>query len=227
LASVTTIGEASGVTMLLRDDIYEALRHDILTCKLPPGVELREQALAERFTVSKSPVREALLRLERERLVQVESRQGYRVTPISVSDAKDVYSLRIILESACGLEAAHNASDAALLELNQFRTVPKGIDPDSFIAYNRNFHCALFACCGNRRMAAVAKDVIEQMDRTTRISVGTIKGHDTSVLVQQHCNIIDALQDRNGRLASKLLREHVNAAAKRLLKGLKQLAVTS
>jgi DNA-binding GntR family transcriptional regulator len=47
------------------------------------------------------------------------------------------------------------------------------------------------------------------------------------VLVQQHCNIIDALQDRNGRLASKLLREHVNAAAKRLLKGLKQLAVTS
>ena len=71
---------------LLRVDIHEKLREEILACRLSPGADLREQELASRFQVSKSPVRDALLRLEREQLVTIAPRQGYRVAPISLSD---------------------------------------------------------------------------------------------------------------------------------------------
>ena len=74
-------------------------------------------------------------------------------------------------------------------------------------------------------MEAVARELIEQMDRMTLISIHAIKGHDTVQLVQEHCRIINALQARNGRLAAKLMREHVGAAAKRMLKGLGSSAV--
>ena len=80
--------------MLLRENVYEMLRSDILACRLAPGDDMREQELAERYAVSRQPVREALLRLEREHLVTVQPRQGYRVNPISLSDARDLLRFR-------------------------------------------------------------------------------------------------------------------------------------
>ena len=96
--------------MLLRDNVYESLRSDILTCRLAPGDDMREQDLAERYAVSRQPVREALLRLEREHLVTVQPRQGYRVNPISLSDARDLLRFRLALEPACVAEAIENAT---------------------------------------------------------------------------------------------------------------------
>src|SRR5215471_6305291 len=107
--------------MLLRDNVYESLRADILSCRLAPGDDVREQDLASRYAVSRQPVREALLRLEREHLVTVTPRQGYRVNPISLSDARDLLRFRFALEPACVMEAIDNASDAILKTLDQFR----------------------------------------------------------------------------------------------------------
>ena len=81
--------------MLLRDNVYESLRSDILTCHFAPGDDMREQDLAERYAVSRQPVREALLRLEREHLVTVQPRQGYQVNPISLADARDLLQFRL------------------------------------------------------------------------------------------------------------------------------------
>ena len=104
--------------MLLRDNVYESLRSDILTCHFMPGDDMREQDLAERYAVSRQPVREALLRLEREHLVTVQPRQGYRVNPISLTDARDLLRFRQALEPACVSEAIENASDATLSRAN-------------------------------------------------------------------------------------------------------------
>ncbi len=213
----------SGNSVLLRDDVYWSLRQDILSCRLPPGSELHENVLAERFSVSKSPVREALLRLERDRLVEVISRQGYRVMPISVADARNMYSFRGVLETACAIEAARRASAEQLQALDRFRARPHD---DVFIAYNQDFHCAIFDCSQNQRMAAVARELIEQMDRMTRISIHAMRDHDPSRLVKEHCRIIDALQARDGRAAARILRDHVNNAARRVLRALGQAPVT-
>ena len=78
---------------------------------------MREQDLAERYAVSRQPVREALLRLEREHLVTVQPRQGYRVNPISLADARDLLRFRLALEPACVAEAIENARDDVLKSL--------------------------------------------------------------------------------------------------------------
>src|SRR5579863_7829817 len=90
-----------GKAMLLRDNIYYALRKAILSCEFQPGQELREQVLAERYRVSRSPIRDSLLRLEQDNLVTVLPRQGYRVNPISISDTEEIFALLLLIEPAC------------------------------------------------------------------------------------------------------------------------------
>src|SRR6202012_2998733 len=138
--------------MLLRDNVYESFRADILTCRLAPGHDMREQELAERYAVSRQPVREALLRRERELLVPAQPRQGYRVNPISLSYARDLLQFRLVLEPACVAAAIESASDAVLEALDEFRLFSG--DHEAFITYNRAFHTALAYASGNRRMAA-------------------------------------------------------------------------
>src|ERR1700755_1206498 len=149
--------------MLLRENVYERLRADILSCTLVPGDDMREQELAERYAVSRQPVREALLRLEGEPLLTVCARQGYRVNPISLSDARDLLRFRLALEPACVDEAIGNAGDSTLKALDKFRRFSG--NHEDFIAYNRGFHTALAHASGNRRMASALCDLIGQADR--------------------------------------------------------------
>lgn len=207
---------------LIRLDLYRLLREEILSCKLQPGGELREQELAARFEVSKSPVREALLRLEREGLVIVTPRQGYRVAPISLSEAKDMFELRLVLEEACVASAIQDASDTTLAELDEFRTLSNTGAADAFISYNSRFHSAIAACSGNARMAETTRNLIEHMDRLVRMSLSVDSRHasDHRALIQEHGLIIDSIQKRDRRKAKQLVRYHIGAAQKRVVTAL-------
>jgi DNA-binding GntR family transcriptional regulator len=209
--------------MLLRENVYERLRSDILSCKLPPGDDVREQELAERYAVSRQPVREALARLAREHLVTVHPRQGYRVNPISLSDARDLLRFRLALEPACVAEAIDNASNDVLEALDQFRRFSG--DHEAFIAYNRAFHTALAYASGNRRMAAALCDVIGQADRLVRVSLTNVRGHDPKKLVAEHVALIEAMQRRDRRAAARIIKSHISQTEKRVLPALKRNAV--
>jgi DNA-binding GntR family transcriptional regulator len=209
--------------MLLRDNVYENLRSDILTCRLAPGDDMREQELAERYAVSRQPVREALLRLEREHLVTVQPRQGYRVNPISLADARDLLRFRLALEPACVAEAIENAPQDVLKALDQFRGFAG--DHEDFIAYNRAFHSALAHASGNRRMAAALCDLIGQADRLVRVSVANVKGHDPAQLVAEHVALIEAMQRRDARSAARIIKAHIAQTEKRVLPALARNAV--
>jgi GntR family transcriptional regulator, rspAB operon transcriptional repressor len=212
----------------LRHDVYETLKSEILNCSLPPNSDLREQSLAQRFVVSKSPVREALLCLERERLVTAIPRQGYRVAPISIEDAGEMFGLRKVLEVACAEAAAVSASDECLASLDAFRAL-RGLGAeasnDIVIAYNRAFHSAVCNASGNKRMARVAIDLIEQMERMVRYSVNTIAAPASGVLLEEHGKIIDALQQRDRRAATRLIREHISQAERRVIDSLSHAAI--
>jgi len=209
--------------MLLRDNVYESLRADILTCRLAPGDDMREQELAERYAVSRQPVREALLRLEREHLVTVQPRQGYRVNPISLSDARDLLRFRLALEPACVAEATENAPDKVLKALDDYRSFSG--DREHFITYNRAFHCALAHASGNRRMAGALCDLIGQADRLVRVSLANIRDHDPARLVAEHVALIDVMQRRDRRRALHLIKTHIHQTEKRVLPALKRNAV--
>ena len=209
--------------MLLRDNVYESLRADILACRLAPGDDMREQDLAERYAVSRQPVREALLRLAREHLVTVQPRQGYRVNPISLADARDLLRFRLALEPACVAEAIETAGDDVLKALDAY-SVFSG-DHEAFIAYNRAFHSALAHASGNRRMAAALCDLIGQADRLVRVSVANVSHHDPAPLVAEHVALIEAMQQRDGRTASRIIKAHITQTEKRVLPALKRNAV--
>jgi len=184
---------------------------------------MREQELAERYAVSRQPVREALLRLEREHLVTVQPRQGYRVNPISLSDARDLLRFRLALEPACVTEAIENAPEKVLKALDDFRRFSG--DHEDFIAYNRAFHSALAYASGNRRMAGALCDLIGQADRLVRVSLASIRDHDPTRLVGEHVELIEAMQRRDTRGAARLIKAHISQTEKRVLPALKRNAV--
>lgn len=211
---------------LLRVDIHEKLREEILACRLAPGADLREQELASRFQVSKSPVRDALLRLEREQLVTIAPRQGYRVAPISLSDARDLLRLRSVLECASAAEAAREADGAELAALDRFRAFRPSQWLEGFAGYNREFHCALARASRNRRMSALTCELIEQTRRLVQVSVQAGPRR-TAPLVAEHAAIVDAVQGRDGRRASALLRAHIAAAERRVADALSRAAIVA
>lgn len=211
---------------LMRDGIYERIRHDILSCVFRPGSQIHEQDLAQRYAVSKSPIRDALLRLQEQNLVEVLPRKGYRVKPISVADAREMYEMRLLLEQACIKRAVEQASDAELKALEHYREVAENIDLTSWIAYNRAFHIAIAGACGNLRLARAAIEVIEQFDRLTYVGVSSLGDRGAlQHFVDEHAKIIDAMRRRDKRQASALAREHIESSRKRLLVSLSNLVV--
>lgn len=215
--------------LLRREEVYRRLRRDILECALPPGTELHEPELAERFASSKSPIRDALLRLEAERLVVVRPRKSYRVAPVSVSDARDLFEIRALMEQACAANAAEHAPDSALKALDRFRFLYSSDDPAHFISYNREFHLGIARLCDNRRIAQAAAELIEQFDRIVIVSVQKLaRDHDdVAVLVSEHGQIIDALQARAKKRAARALSDHIERARRRVLSALSQAAIVS
>jgi DNA-binding GntR family transcriptional regulator len=201
---------------LLRDSVYRALRHAVLTCEFQPGQELREQVLAEKYRVSRSPIRDSLLRLEQERLVTVLPRQGYRVNPISSDDVEDLFGLRLIIAPACAAGAA-GADDAAVGSLDQFHNaIEGGVKEAAFLEYDRAFHGALADLAGNARLASVEHSLIEEFDRLVIIGLGGFQASGVRDVVAEHNAIIEAVLAHDSETAYRLSRDHVARGQGRL-----------
>ena len=213
------------VLALRREEVYRLLRNDILSCALFPGQSLHEIDLAERFGLSKSPIRDALIRLEGDRLVTVTPRKGYRVAPVSLADAEELFQFRSMVEEAAVRLASTYCSPRELDQLELFRDLKAWGGKGGFVAYNRAFHVALANLSPNRRIAAAAQDLIEQFDRLVIISVSKIDNRNIDGLVKEHGAIIEAMQARQGRRAARLLGEHIARARKRVIKSLSQAAI--
>jgi DNA-binding GntR family transcriptional regulator len=202
--------------MLLRDSVYNSIRSAILSCELEPGQDLREQELAARYSVSRSPIRDALLRLEQDDLVTVLPRQGYRVNPISISDVKEIFNLRTIMEPACAA-AATQADETALRELDRFRGFGDGdFDELTFVEYDRSFHSAIAQLSGNKRLAAAASGIVEQFERLVRVGRSGPNPELAHRMCGEHDAIIDALQARDADRASRLSYEHAEGTHERI-----------
>jgi DNA-binding GntR family transcriptional regulator len=162
-------------------------------------------------------VRDALLRLEVERLVSVLPRRGYRIAPISINDARELLEFRSVVEQACAVKAAELASETDLRKLDLFRDLPAKATEDNFVPYNRAFHEAITGLSGNRRMAEYSRDLVEQYDRLVSVSISMTPPRDYDEFLREHCDIIDALQARDGRRAARLVGAHIERGEKRII----------
>jgi DNA-binding GntR family transcriptional regulator len=222
-----TSEETRAPQRLVRIDVYERIRGEILSCALRPGTQLQEKDLAEKYGVSKSPIRDALLRLQEQHLIEVLPRKGYRVTPISMAAIGEMYEMRSILECSCVRRLIDHASDAELAALDAVAAAPQDSGVTAWIQYNRVFHLALARACGNSRLARATIDVIEQFDRLIYMNMSNVlrEAGNLQQFVDEHKTIVAAIRRRDKRAAVALTREHVESSQELLLEQVGELAV--
>ena len=206
--------------------VYAQLRREILSCALAPGSKVFEQELAERFGVSKSPVREALLRLQEQNLVDVQPRSGYRVRPISLTEASEMYEMRYLYERACVMRAITHASDASLASLHDHLLTKARVPIPEWIEANRQFHSSLASVCGNQRLADAATKLNDQFDRFTFVSVTRLdQPPDFTRFNNDHLALVQAMQKRDKRRAAAIVKSHIDASRERTFQALASPAI--
>jgi DNA-binding GntR family transcriptional regulator len=157
--------------------VYQAVRRRILDNVWPPGHQALEQTLALEMGVSRTPVREALIRLHNEGLLEVVPRHGMRVLPVSPADMAEIYAILTSLESlAAELAARRRPGAAALAPLEaacrEMEAALAGDDLDAWAKADERFHLELVRLCGNRHLAEV---VINFGDRAHRARMVTLR----------------------------------------------------
>ncbi|SLN34195.1 GntR family transcriptional regulator [Roseisalinus antarcticus] len=206
---------------LIRHKVLDLIRSEILSCTFQPGEELREADLADRYDVSKSPVREALQYLKFEGLVETEPRRGHRVTPISVSDAHDILDMREALELAATRKIAKDASDETLKGFDAWREADVS-DIRAFASYNRAFHIVIAEASGNRRLLREVRRLLDAYERLCLVSLERLRDDqgDMREALSDHCVLIDSLQARDARAAARISERHLRRSRRQIIKGL-------
>jgi DNA-binding GntR family transcriptional regulator len=192
---------------------YERIRALILSGDAGPGTRLGQVELAERFGVSRTPVREALRRLVGEGLVEFEDQRGFRVAAVEVDEVVRRLEVRLLLEPGAARLAARRASaeDLALIEAAIEREARARSAVTAHDA-SRDFHVLVCAATGNRQlMATLASLWLPEVGRrllARRRAIPFWQEGD----VAEHREILAALRARDGERAAELMERHVHAA---------------
>lgn len=198
------------------DEVYEQLKRDISEFRLVPGDRFTENEVCERLGLSRTPVRQALFRLQQEGDVEVLFRSGWRVLPFDFGRFEQLYDLRMVLETTAvqRLCADDGRVDRALLdELNAVWLVPaaaRSSDTAAVAQWDEQFHCSLVAAAGNAEMARVHRDVTERIRIIRRLDF--TKQARIDATYEEHAKILRAVQRKRGDQAAMLLRAHIGTS---------------
>jgi DNA-binding GntR family transcriptional regulator len=191
----------------LSDQAYHLVKQQILSNRLPGGYHVLEEELALRLKMSRTPLREALVRLQNEGLLQLIPRHGLRIVPLSIDDVQEIYQVLACLETtAAELLAAKkpNGKEVALLQaaVDQMRAALTEDDLNSWAEADERFHRALVDQCGNTRLANAARTFLDQ---SQRVRIVTLRLRERPVRsTQYHAELVDAIRAGNGKLARKV-----------------------
>ena len=192
----------------LRDVVFNTLRQAILRGELKPGERLMEIQLAERLGVSRTPIREAIRKLELEGLVLMIPRRGAEVAKISEKNLRDVLEVRRCLEELAVELACQRMDDEALERLalahKKFMEVVKGTD---MMQMAEAYHDVIYEATGNQRLIQLLNNIREQMYRY-RLEYIKDAGK-RQILVHEHERILAALQQHHVKEAKDAMREHI------------------
>lgn len=197
----------------------DALRAAIVDGRLAPGERYSVAQLAERFGVSRTPVREALLVLERQGVVRFERNRGVRVLETTAHDLEEVFALRLLLEvpatrRACELLDA--AGMAALeCELAAMERLAREADEGAFMAHDRRFHEIVLESSGNRRLTAIVGQLRDSVRFRGASTVG--RSRDLQAILEEHVAILDALRAGDARGAANAMRRHLRTTGRLLI----------
>ena len=204
----------------LVDEAYEQIRRRILDNAWPPGHRALEQEVALALGMSRTPVREALLRLQGEGLVEVIPRHGMRVLPVSPNDMREIYQILTALECmAAELLARRLPSDKELEPLvADTKAMDKALKADdlgAWAAADERFHAHLVDLAGNRQLQAT---VLNDWDRAHRARMFTLRLRPKPVSsTQEHMLMVERLRAGDPEGAARVTRAHRERANRELV----------
>ena len=200
----------------LADQVYKTLREYLGSHVIRPGQPLQEATLSLRLGVSRTPVRQALFRLQQEGYVEVLFRSGWRVLPFDFDQFEQLYDLRMVLETTAAhrlCETDRHVDRALLDQLAGIWLVPaaqRSTDAAQVAGWDEQFHCALVAAAGNAEMARVHGDVTDRIRIIRRLDF--TKQPRIDATYDEHAKILKAIRAHRGDQAAMLLRAHIETS---------------
>lgn len=195
----------------LAEQVYSRLKDDIFEFRLLPGDRFTETEMAERHDVSRTPLRDALYRLQREGYLEVEFRRGWKVRSLDFRYFDDLYDLRIVLELAALDRICQMPEHPAEIgELKAIWLVPKADrEPDGRVVsrLDERFHSTLVAAAGNAEMSRVHAELTEKLRIIRRLDFTQPDRIDATY--QEHGKIVQLLLRRKFPESAMLLRSHI------------------
>lgn len=205
-------------TQTLRERIVNILRESIIKGTLKPGERVAESELAERYGISRTPIREAFRQLETEGFLKVIPRRGAEVISLTEEDVREFYEVKSLLESYAAKVAAERLTerDIKKLELlnSSMERFAKNSDIKAFFKADNDFHDIFIQKCGNDKLCNIIQNLLQQFQRF-RIASFVIKGR-MEVSVEQHKDIIKACCDRDSNLVERLVKRNAEYSAELL-----------
>ncbi len=199
--------------------VYDILRESIVKRRFVAGEKLVERDLARKLKVSKTPVREALSRLEREGLIEGSSYRSFSVTQLSERDIVEIYDIREIANGLAARCAANKADKKQIEQLysiiQSFRDHVKRNDLRSYNSLDIEFHNLLGAISENKRLREIMQ-LLRNQTRVLMTTSVTLLGRAEASL-SEHTKIVDAIASQEADLAERLTREHIRNVKRAVL----------
>ncbi len=205
----------------LNERICQGIRNDILLGVYHPGEKLDVNKLVSEYGVSRTPIRDALNVLQREGLIEILPRIGYFVSRITIKDVEDVFQLRLIVETASAELAAHMISEEELNDLENLTSRYMIGDVQSyknFLAENRVFHYRIALATGNRRIAEVVDNLLNQMYRLLILRLDLRENADE--MLMEHHRLLDAFRRRDAAAARLAMQEALQNAREAVMQSI-------
>lgn len=195
----------------LADRVYQQIKDDIFEFRLLPGSRFTETEVAQRTSASRTPVRQALYRLQREGYLEVYYRNGWRVRPFDFDYFEELYDVRIVLELAAVERLCRMPPEQQPVELEELRetwlTGERHDEPQVVAALDERFHCLLMDAAGNREMARLHRDLNERIRIIRRLDF--TQGFRIDATYLEHGQILESVFARRLEEAQERLRSHI------------------
>ena len=212
------------VNLPLRDVVFNTLRQAIITGEFAPGERLMEIALANRLGVSRTPVREAIRKLELEGLVVMIPRKGAEVAKITEKDLRDVLEVRSSLEELAAELATERMNEEIKEKLEKaLDDFKKAIDSEDNAAIadsDVEFHDIIFEATGNARLIQIISNLREQMYRYRLEYVKDTEYH--TVLLNEHRELVKAMFEGKKDEARKIMKKHIDNQEMTVIRNIKE-----
>jgi DNA-binding GntR family transcriptional regulator len=212
----------------LREEVYESLKKSILHGKLKGGQRLIEETLADQIGISRTPVREAFHKLERDDLVTKLPKGGFAVKEFSKEDVNEIFGIRSALESYAAYLVTLHISPEKISQLEKKvkeleDALQKGED-EKVVQLNTEFHDLIYKSCRSKKLLEMICNFRDYFYRYRSFLLQTEKGMNYSI--EDHRRMLEAMKKKNPRLVERLVRKHLERGKELILKEINEKRIS-